>query len=208
MKHLTQFIIENQISNLNEGLLDKLKNWFKSLFKDQETLKQKTLDVDVKNIKGPNSSANLSEILSNDEEMKIINDPKIGFPTTSMIIKQKNKYLVYETADGNKKEFKPKVDRYFYVDGNSKYDIGIIVYDDTIKNENKFANMISLEVIAQVNNKSAVEKYINQIFEDKMKKKFNGLQYVSQHPRVKAALIKLGYKSENSNTNILFKKVK
>ena len=208
MKHLSQFIIENQITNLNEGLLDKLKNWFKSLFKDQETLKQKTLDVDVDNIKGPNSSAKLSEVISNDQEMKIINDPKIGFPTTSMIIKQKNKYLIYETPDGKKKEFSPKVDRYFYVDGNSKYDIGIIIYDDNIKNDNRFVNMINLEVIAQVNNKSAIEKYINQIFEDKIKKKFNGLQYISQHPRVKATLIKLGYKSENSNTNILFKKLK
>lgn len=208
MKTLQQFIIENEIENLNEGLLSKLKSWFKNLFKDQSTLEDKTLDVDVKNIKGPEDSTPLKDIISNEEEMNVINNTKVGFPITSVIIKQKNKYLVYEDEKGNKEEYKPQVDRYFYVDGNSKYDIGLIMYDDKIKNDNNYVNIINLEVIAQVNNISEVQKYINTIFEDKMKKKYKGSQYIALHPRVKATLIKQGYKSENNNKNILFKNFK
>ena len=208
MKTLQQFIIENEIENLNEGLLGKLKAWFKSLFKDQSTLEDKTLDVDVKNIKGPEDSTPLKDIISNEEEMNVINNTKVGFPITSVIIKQKNKYLKFEDEKGNTQEYKPQVDRYFYVDGNSKYDIGLIMYDDKIKNDNNYVNIINLEVIAQVNNISEVQKYINTIFEDKMKKKYKGSQYIALHPRVKATLIKQGYKSENNNKNILFKNFK
>lgn len=208
MKHLNTYIEENQIKHLNEGLLDKLKNWFKNLFKDQETLEKKTLDVDIKEIKGPEDSVELKDIISNQEEMNLINNSTVGFPITSTLIKQSKKYLVYEDEKGNKKEYEPQVDRYFYVEGENKYEIGLIIYDESIKNDNNYVNILNLEVIQQVNNISEVQKYINQIFEDKMKKTYQGSQYVSLHPRVKAVLIKQGYKSENMNKNILFKNFK
>ena len=62
MKTLSQFIIESEIETLNEGLLSKLKGWFKSLFKDQASLNKKSIEVDVKNIKGPEDSAPLKDI--------------------------------------------------------------------------------------------------------------------------------------------------
>lgn len=208
MKTLQQFIIENEIENLNEGLLDKLKNWFKNLFKDQSKLEKNTIKVNVKDIKGPEDSTSLDDILKNEEEMNLINNTNVGFPITSVIIKQKNKYLVYEDEKGNKEEYKPQVDRYFYVEGNAKYEVGIVMYDEDVKNDNNYVNIINLEIIQKVDNISEVQKYINTIFEDKMKKKYNGSQYVALHPRVKATLIKQGYKSENNNKNILFKNFK
>jgi len=208
MKSLQTFIIENEIETLNEGLLSKLKNWFKSLFKDQSTLENNTLDVKEKKIKGPEESASLKDILNNEEEMNLINNPDVGFPIASTIIKQKNKYLVRQDDKGNKEEYDVQVDRYFYVDGNSKYDIGMIMYDETLHNSGNSVNIINLEVIAQVNNKSRVEKFINNIFEDKMKKKYDGSQYISLHPRVKATLIKLGYKTDINDKNILIKTFK
>ena len=208
MNSLYTEINKQKISKLNEGLLDKLVGWFKSLYKSQELLKDNTIKVDVKNIKGPNESTKLKDIESNKEELKLINDKEVGFPVTSMLINQKNKYLVKEDENGDKKEYDPQIDRYFYVEGKNKYDIGIVMYDESIKNDNNYINMINLEVIARVENISEVQKYINTIFEDKMKKKYKGSQYDSKHPRVKAVLIKQGYKSENNNKDILFKNFK
>ena len=87
MKTLQQFIIENEIENLNEWLLDKLKNWFKNLFKDQSKLEKNTIKVNIKDIKGPEDSTSLDDILKNEEEMNLINNTNVGFPITSVIIK-------------------------------------------------------------------------------------------------------------------------
>ena len=205
MKKIQDYIIEKEIENLNEGLLDKLKSWFKNLFKSQKTLEEHTLDVDTKNIKGSKESVKLSEIEQNEEELNLINDPKVGFPIMSEILKNKNKYLVKDLGN-DKQEYDPMVDRYFYVNEGNKYAIGIIMYDETLHNDNGYVNMLNLEVIAQVNNKSNVEKFINTNFEDNMKKSYKGSQYVAKHPRVKPTLIKLGYKTSEEDKNIIEKK--
>lgn len=205
MKKIQDYIIEKEIENLNEGLLDKLKSWFKNLFKSQKTLEEHTLDVNTKNIKGSKESVKLSEIEQNEEELNLINDPKVGFPIMSEILKNKNKYLVKDLGN-DKQEYDPMVDRYFYVNEGNKYAIGIIMYDETLHNDNGYVNILNLEVIAQVNNKSNVEKFINTNFEDNMKKSYKGSQYVAKHPRVKPTLIKLGYKTNEEDKNIIEKK--
>lgn len=205
MKKIQDYIIEKEIENLNEGLLDKLKSWFKNLFKSQKTLEEHTLDIDTKNIKGSKESVKLSEIEQNEEELNLINDPKVGFPIMSEILKNKNKYLVKDLGN-DKQEYDPMVDRYFYVNEGNKYAIGIIMYDETLHNDNGYVNILNLEVIAQVNNKSNVEKFINANFEDNMKKSYKGSQYVAKHPRVKPTLIKLGYKTSEEDKNIIEKK--
>lgn len=205
MKKIQDYIIEKEIENLNEGLLDKLKSWFKNLFKSQKTLEEHTLDIDTKNIKGSKESVKLSEIEQNEEELNLINDPKVGFPIMSEILKNKNKYLVKDLGN-DKQEYDPMVDRYFYVNEGNKYAIGIIMYDETLHNDNGYVNILNLEVIAQVNNKSNVEKFINTNFEDNMKKSYKGSQYVAKHARVKPTLIKLGYKTSEEDKNIIEKK--
>ena len=209
MKSVNHYIIESEIRNLNEGLLAKLTGWFKDLFKSQESLSDKTIKVDVKQLKSPDKPTKLKDIEANKEELKLINDPKVGFPLTSTLIKQKNKYLVKELPNGEKKEYEPLIDRYFYVDGNNKYDVGIIMYDDKLKNDNNYINMLNIEVIDSVENKQEILNIIHNIFEDKLKKnKFEGAQYISKLPQIKGTLQKLGYKSENNNTDILFKNFK
>lgn len=209
MKSINQYIFEREIERLNEGLLAKLTGWFKDLFKSQETLEDKTIKVDVKNLKGPDKSAKLSDIESNKEEMNLINNSKVGFPLTATLIKQKNRYLVKESPDGKKEEYKPAIDRYFYVDGKNKYDVGIIMYDDQLDNDDHYVNMLNIEVINSVENKQEVLKFIHNIFEDKFRKnKFQGAQYISQLPQIKGTLQKLGYKSKNNDKNILFKNFK
>jgi len=210
MKTFTQYINEEQIECLNEGFLSKLANWFKGIFKTQKKLENENLKVDVKQIKSPEKPMKLKDILAVDSEMELINDKNVGFPVASQIINQKDKYLTL-TSEKNedKKEYQPLVDRYFYVDGNNKYMIGQIMYDISIKNDNNFVNMINFEVLQKVENLSEVQKYINGIFEGNMKKQsFKGFQYNITHPRVKAVLIKLGYKTENNNKNIIFKLIK
>ena len=210
MKSVNEYIVESEIAKLNEGLLSKLTGWFKNLFKSQETLEDKKIKVDVKNLKGPDKPAKLKEIESNKEEMNLINNPKVGFPLTSLLIRKKNQYLVKEDPkSGDKEEYEPLINRYFYVDGKNKYDVGIVMYDDKMKNDNNYVNILNLEVIDNVENKQEVEKFIHQIFETNLKKnQFEGSQYIVTHPQVKATLIKLGYKSENNNKNTLFKNFK
>jgi len=209
MKSVNQYIFESEIIRLNEGLLSKLTSWFKDLFKSQESLSDKTIKVDVKQLKSPDKPTKLKDIEANKEELKLINDPKVGFPLTSTLIKQKNKYLVKELPNGEKKEYEPLIDRYFYVDGNNKYDVGIIMYDDKLKNDNNYVNMLNIEVIDSVENKQEILNIIHDIFEDKLKKnKFKGAQHISTLPQIKGILLKLGYKSENNNKDILFKNFK
>ena len=209
MKQVNQYIIESEIIRLNEGLLSKLTGWFKELFKSQETLANKTIKADSKQLKGPDKPAKLKDIEANKEEMNLINDPKVGFPLTATLIKQKNRYLVKESPDGKKEEYDPLIDRYFYVEGKNKYDVGIIMYDDKLKNDNNYVNMLNIEVIDSVENKQEILSTIHDIFEDKLKKNnFKGAQYISQLPQIKGTLQKLGYKSENNDKNILFKNFK
>lgn len=209
MKSINQYIFESEIIRLNEGLLSKLAGWFKNLFKSQELLSDKTIKVDIKKLKSPDKPAELKDIETNKEELKLINDPKVGFPLTSTLIKQKNKYLVKELPNGEKKEYEPLIDRYFYVEGNNKYDVGIIMYDDKLKNDNNYVNMLNIEVINSVENKQEILNIMHDIFENKLKKnKFEGAQYISQLTQIKGTLQKLGYKSENNNRNILFKNFK
>lgn len=209
MKQVNQYIIESEIIRLNEGLLSKLTGWFKDLFKSQETLANKTIKADSKQLKGPDKPAKLKDIEANKEEMNLINDPKVGFPLTATLIKQKNRYLVKESPDGKKEEYDPLIDRYFYVEGKNKYDVGIIMYDDKLKNDNNYVNMLNIEVIDSVENKQEILSTIHDIFEDKLKKNnFKGAQYISQLPQIKGTLQKLGYKSENNDKNILFKNFK
>lgn len=209
MKTVNHYIFESEIVRLNEGLLSKLAGWFKNLFKSQESLSNRTIKVDVKQLKSPDKAAKLKDIEANKEEMNLINDPKVGFPLTSTLIKQKNKYLVKELPNGDKKEYEPLIDRYFYVEGKNRYDVGIIMYDDKLKNDNNYVNMLNIEVIDSVENKQEVLSLIHDLFEDKLKKNnFKGAQYISKLPQIKGTLQKLGYKSENNNKDILFKNFK
>ena len=207
MKHLNQYIIESEIYNLNEGFLDKLINWFKNLYKSQKDLETNTLDIDVKNIKGPDKPAKLEDIENNKEEMNLINDPKVGFPMLSMILKNKKKYLTQELSRDSVNEYKPLVNRYFYVNDGNKYDIGIIMYDETIKNENNYINMLDFEVISQVNNHQAVEKFIMKSFEDQIKKKNPGMQYTKKLDKIFIKFKTLGFKVNDENKELLEKKI-
>ena len=182
MKKFSQYVNEREILGLNEGLLDKLVSWFKNVFKSQETLNEKTLKVDLKEIKSPENPMSLKDVIANKEEMNLINDNNVGFPVQSDIINNKKKYLEKKTADNKTIEYQPVVERFFYVEGQNRYDIGVIMYDTQMKNDNNFINMLNLEVIQKVDNHSQVQKYINDIFEGNMKRKnFNGAQYTVAH---------------------------
>ena len=140
MKTLSQFIIESEIETLSEGLLSKLKGWFKSLFKDQASLNKKSIEVDVKNIKGPEDSAPLKDIEANSEEMKLINNNDVGFPVTSLILKQRKKYLVKEDIISyiNLEDKLPKMEVNLVYIENYLTEIANLFIGEEIDNENKF----------------------------------------------------------------------
>lgn len=202
MKNFTDYINESEIKTLNEGLLSKLINWFKGLYKNQQMLEKKPLKVDdFKSIKGPEKSMPLEELEKNKEELNLINDKSVGFPQTANMIKNKKKFLVKEGPDGKPITYKTLVDRYFYVNDNLKYDIGMILYDRSIIDEKKYVNLLSFEVLPKIANIPQTEKFIIESWESKMKTDgFKGAQY-STNPtfsKMKTSLKKLRYKaSEN-----------
>ena len=212
MKYFTSYINESEIKCLNEGFLDKLINWFKGVYKNQSKLEKTNLKVsDSKEIKSPEKPMKLSDIEKNDEELKLITDKKVGFPQTSILIQNKAKYLSKDGPDGKRIEYEVLVDRYFYVDADSKYDIGMILYDIKNQNDNKYVNLLNFEVLPKVANISQVEKYINDAWETNMKKQnYKGSQYIVQLPKTKAILKKLMYKAADGDheEKILYKKFK
>lgn len=214
MKSFNKYVLEQEIENLNEGLLSKISEWFKNLFKSQSELKPEkaSFKIDVKNIKSPEKPAKLADTLADKNEMAIIDDPNIGFPVTSELIKKKNQYFVHEGQDGKKVEYPIKIDRYFYImdekTDNRKY-VGIILFDEDTKNDENYVNVFNVEVIDSVENQAEIEKYINSIFETNMKNSnFNGAKYILSLPKIKNTMASLGYKAQNNNKNIFFKNFK
>lgn len=200
MKSLENYILEN----LNEDLIEKIKSWFKNIYKTQEKLiknnKSISIKVDTQNIKGPNKPCKITDI--SNEELEIINDSKVGFPITSDILKNKNKYLV----DDNKKEYDVKVNRFYYVDGKNAYSIGYSMYDVSIQKIEGYANVLDLEVVSNVENISEVQKFIMEKLEEDVKKLGKtGLIYEVKHPRLKPIFIKQGFKTSIENKNWLVK---
>ena len=124
----------------------------------------------------------------------------------SQLLKNKQKYLTIELSKTDKQEYKPLIDRYFYINEGKKYYIGIIMYDESIQNENGYVNLLNLEVIPKVNNKSEIEKFIDKSFSDRLKKKYKGAQYVIKHFHIAPILKKLGYKENENDKNIIEKK--
>lgn len=206
MKSLEGYIIESEIENLNEGLLGKLKSWFKNIYKTQEKLikdnKPVSIKVEIQNIKGPNKPCKITDIPN--EELEIINDSKVGFPITADILKNKNKYLV----DENKKEYDVKVNRFYYVDGKNTYAIGYSMYDASIQKIEGYANVLDLDVVSNVENFSEVQKFLMEKLEEDIKKLGkSGIIYDVKHPRLKAIFIKQGFKTSNENKNWLVKQI-
>ena len=214
MKNFTDYINESEIKTLNEGLLSKLVNWFKGLYKNQQMLEKKPLKVDdFKSIKGPEKSMPLEELEKNKEELNLINDKSVGFPQTANMIKNKKKLLVKEGPDGKPITYKTLVDRYFYVNDNLKYDIGMILYDRSIIDEKKYVNLLSFEVLPKIANIPQTEKFIIESWESKMKTDgFKGAQY-STNPtfsKMKTSLKKLMYKAgeDDKEEKTLYKQFK
>ena len=214
MKNFTDYINESEIKTLNEGLLSKLVNWFKGLYKNQQMLEKKPLKIDdFKAIKGPENSMALEELEKNKEELNLINDKSVGFPQTANMIKNKKKLLVKEGPDGKPITYKTLVDRYFYVNDNLKYDIGMILYDRSIIDEKKYVNLLSFEVLPKIANIPQTEKFIIESWESKMKTDgFKGAQY-STNPafsKMKTSLKKLMYKAseDDKEEKTLYKQFK
>lgn len=203
MKNFTDYINESEIKNLNEGLLSKLVNWFKGLYKNQQILAKKPLKVDdFKEIKGPEKSMPLEDLEKNKEELNLINDKSVGFPQTSNMIKNKMKLLVKEGPDGKPMTYKTLVDRYFYVKENLKYDVAMILYDRSIIDEKKYVNLLSFEVLPKVANIPQTEKFIMQSWESKMKTEgFKGAQYMTNpaFSKMKKSLKTLMYKASEDD---------
>lgn len=212
MKYFTSYINESEIKCLNEGFLDKLINWFKGVYKNQTKLEKTGLKInDLKEIKSPEKPMKLSEIEKNEEELNLINDKKVGFPQTSIVIQNKSKYLSKDGPNGKPIEYEVLVDRFFYVDNDSKYDIGMILYDIKNQNDNKYVNLLNFEILPKVDNISQIEKYVNNAWETNMKKQnYKGSQYVVKLPKVKATLKKLMYKAaeDDHEDKVLYKKFK
>lgn len=215
MKRFNEYIFENEIKHINEaGFLDKLKGWFKKLFKSEEKVIQtylengKKIKCDLKNIKSPDKPMNFKDVLNNEEEMKCIELENYGFPITSKIFNNYKQY--FEKIDPITKEkitYNVLVDRYFYNKDDIKMFAGIILFDKTIRNDDNYINLFNIEIAENTfENEKEILKYISNVFETNMKnEKFKGIHHNKIEPKLTSLLTTIGYKTQNNNKNILFK---
>jgi len=215
MRKFNEYIFESEIKYINEaGFLDKLKTWFKNLFKSEEKIIKnyfengKKIKCDLNNIKSPDKPMNFKDVLNNEEEMKYIELENYGFPITSKIF---NKYKQYfekiDPVTKQKINYNVLVDRYFYNKDDIKMFAGIILFDESIKNDDNYVNLFNIEIAENsFENENEILKYISGVFENNMKnKKFNGIHHTIIDPKLTSLLKSIGYKPQNNNKNILFK---
>jgi len=158
---------------IEEGLLDTITNWLKSLFNDQEDIEKSPIEVDVENsVKSLDKPLKVSEIAKNKDMMKLISNQKAGLNTIALMIKNKEKYLAVE-ENGVKKEIDPLVKTYYSIDSSEgkdkrkRYLIGAIAYSTDEKNKKKVV-IYCFDVVRNIKNKSRVVKTIINDFEEKM----------------------------------------
>lgn len=195
---------------INEAIDAKYKMWFNKLFKMQTTLikdnKVIPLKINIKQIKGNEQSAKLQDIITNSEELKLINHKQIGFPTTSLIIKGANQHL---TDTENKQKYDVNVKRFFYIDGDNTYCIAYVMYDESITKIEGFVNILDFDILQNIENLTEVQKFIIEHIEEELKgQDKSGMLYSGNLPKIKSSLIKQGFSTSKENKNWIIKNIK
>ena len=199
---------------IEETLRPEVTNWINSLYDKMISLvKEKKinteLEIDVKKLSKPEKGGFIYDDFASDKTIKnFINNNIFGFTVINQMMKTPNKYLINE-GDTNE-EIKPECLPYWYQTDSNIYWVGLILWDNQIKYEEDYANLVAIESSLLIKKSLPLLKgMLNDFTLHYLSKKGNykGLAAKPIHPKMRSILLKLGFTVNPDNKNILLYKL-
>lgn len=199
---------------IEETLRPEVTKWINSLYDKMISLvKEKKinteLEVDIKKLSKPEKGGFMYDDFASDKTIKnFINNNIFGFTVINQMIKTPNKYLINE-GDTNE-EIKPECLPYWYQTDSNIYWVGLILWDNQIKYEEDYANLVAIESSLLIKKSLPLLKgMLNDFTLHYLNKKGNykGLVAKPIHPKMRSILLKLGFTVNPDNKNILLYKL-
>ena len=200
MKSILSYILEN--------LKPDVQKFIKQVFDNETKLIQngkiEPLEIDVTKLNKPEHEF-LYDNYYNDNVFKSIIDNKIfGFVVISQMLKQVKQYLI----DGDK-ELKPSAYPYWYQGDKGVYCVGMLLYDNQIAYKDNYLTLCAIESTLFAKNSLDLNKAILNDFIKLVPKmgSYEGIAIKPLHPKMKALIMKLGFKMDIDDKEILIYKL-
>lgn len=198
---------EEFVESLTTSKLDsKTKKFFSDILDTVEKLSKsdslEKIKVDITKLGKPSNPFNIPDF-KDPNIYNILKDNKLGFPVTSVMINRSD--------DSFDKFESSKIFPYFYEDGNNRYFIGVISFNESVKHIDGFLNVDLIDVSSIVDNANEVMHAIYTDFKtyarDKFKNDIKGFSSKPKNTQMKQKLIKTGIHPSNLNKEILVDKL-
>lgn len=210
------------VSYILESLNSEFSNWIKQVYDVMTSLIKnkalKPIDINVDGLAKPKYSISYDDFYKDQTVRNIMKNKYIGFTVINQMISMPKKYMI--DSEGN--EIKPMCLPYWYrpineagkIDDekikNDKieptYFVGLIMYDENDLIEN-YLNIVGIETSMCVEKSLPVLKALLNDFSLhyilKLKNDYDGLCAKPIHPKMKAIMMKLGFKPSKDNKDIL-----
>lgn len=207
MKTLTEYNICNDFEIITEGILDKIGGFFKKIQNmafEKIKSNKKVEQVHIENDKLKKSSIfKFEDLIKNKEYKELISNKQIGFSTLSQIIQSSNKYLKYD----DKTNYNPEIYMFFKKDKKNINFVGTIGYDSKIQISENYLTLFICEASLIVDKSVDIIKFMIENLAEETKgkdKNIKGFVIKPVHPKIKADVIKGGFKTSNQNKEILY----
>lgn len=200
MKTIVSYILEN--------LKPDVQKFIKQVFDNETKLIQngkiEPIEFDVTKLSKPKQEF-LYDNYYNDNVFKSIIDNKIfGFVVISQMLKQVKQYLI----DGDK-ELKPAAYPYWYQGDKGVYCVGMLLYDNQIVYKDNYLTLCAIESTLFAKNSFDLNKAILNDFIKLVNKmgNYEGIVIKPLHPKMKSIIMKLGFKIDTDDKEILIYKL-
>ena len=196
------------LAYIHESLKTDIQKWLKDIYQTQQSLikdnKLHPIQVDTSKLNKPKKSFIFDEYATDEIFKKIINNKQTGFSVASQLLRIPNQYLKDED-----KEYKPDCMPYWYKVDKNVYFVGLCMYDKNVTYIDGFIHLINIESSLIVSESLPLLKAMLNDFIKTINKEgnYNGISAKPAHPKIKATLIKLGFRVSNDNKNLLVYKI-
>lgn len=206
MKSIKTYILEQ----LSSEFLDWFKKLYANMIKLQRSNSLESVDIDITKLSKPKTEAYSYEDFLTDKYVKsFLSNPKYGFTVINQMVKNPKKYFPEQEND-DKEVSNCKCLPYWYKTDNYIYFVGLIIYDTGIKHIDNCCNILAIESSLIVKDSYKLLKaMLNDFCNNYINKenKFVGLTAKPTHPKTKAIVTKLNFKSSKDNKEILVYKI-
>ena len=208
MKKLSTYICEALQTKISKWIAD-VYDTMSNLIKDNKIV---PLDVDTTKLNKPDKDRFKFKDFMNDKNVKnIVNNKLIGFPISSQMAKMEHKTLVDKNPN-EEKQLDPECLPYWFVDNsNNIYFVGLVIFDPTVSYLDEFIHILNIEASLCVKDPKTLLKGIYNDFTlhyvNEKIGKYKGVSAKPTNPKVKATLLRLGFRAIPDNKDILTMKI-